>query len=203
MIKNWKLFLESQDSGDVFKNAEEMKMALKGLIRPLIVGEVLLRVSGDKANLAEAVDMILNLFKTTFTVAIEDKQDFEDEQKEFFIKIFNDAVEESRAVFINRSFMDGVDNMVDNFINTLEMMKKQREMEGEEWREEKKPDYSEMSKSEINALIDQALDERDFEKVKMLSQYIKESMNVNAQEALDEVVLNIVEVFISYCKKYI
>ena len=203
MIKNWKLFLESQDSGDVFKNAEELKMALKGLIRPLVVGEVLLRVSGDKANLAEAVDMILNLFKTTFSVVIEDKQDFEDEQKEFFIKIFNDAVEESRAVFINRSFMDGVDNMVDNFINTLEMMKKERELEDEDWKQEKEANYSEMSDREINTLIDQALDERDFEKVKMLSQYLKESIDLNTKAVLEEVVFDIVELFISYCKKYI
>jgi hypothetical protein len=37
----------------------------------------------------------------------------------------------------------------------------------------KEKDYSEMSKSEIESLIDKALDEGDFEKVKKLSQYLK------------------------------
>ena len=41
----------------------------------------------------------------------------------------------------------------------------------------KEVDYEDMSKYEINDLIDQALDARDFDKVKFLSQYLKEGKN--------------------------
>ena len=57
-------------------------------------------------------------------------------------------------------------------------MKKAKESEGEEWRQSKEVDYKDMSKSEINDLIDQALDDRDFGKVKFLSQYLKESFEI-------------------------
>jgi ferritin len=40
---------------------------------------------------------------------------------------------------------------------------------------EKQVDYSSMSQKEIQDLVDQALDNRDFDTVKMLSQYLKES----------------------------
>jgi hypothetical protein len=207
MIKNWKLFLESQEDGGVFQNAEEMKQVLKNLVKPLIVGEILLRIADDKSEIAKAVEMLLNLFRSTFRLAIEEKQEFTDEQREFFIETFNDAVEESRAVFINKNFISGIDNMVDNFIGSLERMKQEMESEGEEWKqeqeEEEQLDYSKMSNRELNNLIDQVLDKRDFETVKMLSKYLKESMNVDSQEILDELVIDIVEVFIEYCYKYI
>ena len=57
-------------------------------------------------------------------------------------------------------------------------MKKTKDSEGEEWRQSKEVDYKDMSKSEINDLIDQALDDRDFGKVKFLSQYLKESFEI-------------------------
>jgi ferritin len=48
---------------------------------------------------------------------------------------------------------------------------------------EKEQDYSNMTPREINNLIDQALDEGDFEKVKMLSGYLpKESAQIYLRE---------------------
>jgi hypothetical protein len=93
-----------------------------------------------------------------------------------------------------------VDSMIDDLINDLdydnqmkryeeEMKEYQRKMK--EWEESQKTggstekpseiellqnkekDYSEMSQSEIQSLIDDAIDEGDFEKVRILSQYLK------------------------------
>ncbi len=49
---------------------------------------------------------------------------------------------------------------------------------------EREQDYANMAPSEIQALIDDALDEGDFEKVKMLSQYLGESASVYLKELM-------------------
>ena len=93
-----------------------------------------------------------------------------------------------------------VDSMIDDLINDLdydnqmkkyeeEMMDYERKMK--EWEasqksgsstekpseieqlQSKQKDFSEMSQSEIQSMIDDAIDEGDFEKVRMLSQYLK------------------------------
>ena len=93
-----------------------------------------------------------------------------------------------------------VDSMIDDLINDLDyegQMKryeeemKEYERKLKEWEEsqksgvkteepseiqklqQKQKDFSDMTQSEIQSLIDVALDEGDFEKVKMLSQYLK------------------------------
>lgn len=48
-------------------------------------------------------------------------------------------------------------------------------------------DYSELSKREIEKLIDDALDKGDYEKVKVLSQYLKESKRMEVFERLDKI----------------
>jgi hypothetical protein len=204
MIKNWKLFLESNDDNDggIFENTEELKLSLRGLISPLLISELIIRSSGDKQSIVDAVDMILGIFLRTFVFAVNDKE-FSDERKELFIEIFNQSLEDSRDSFINISFIKGIDDIVDNFINKLEKMKKEAESEDEEWREEKEKDYSELSKSELNNLIDNALDNRDFEKVKMLSKYLKESVSVDSKEILENLCYDICELFIKYIYKYI
>lgn len=203
MIKNWKLFLESNDDNESFQNAEDLKIALKQLIKPLLVGEFLLRLSGDKKEISTAVDLITDLFKKTFKVAIEDREDIEDDRKEIFVEIFEKSVDESKSTFIESSFTEGIESMVDRFINTLDNMRKEIESEGEEWREEKEKDYSELSKSELNSLIDDALDKRDFDRVKFLSKYIKESSSVESKEIIEEICYEVVNLFIEYIYKYI
>jgi ferritin len=42
---------------------------------------------------------------------------------------------------------------------------------------EREQDYSSMTSNEIYELIDDALDKRDFDRVKFLSKYLKESSN--------------------------
>jgi predicted nucleic acid-binding Zn-ribbon protein len=93
-----------------------------------------------------------------------------------------------------------VDSMIDDLINDLDyegqMKKYEEEMKEyerkmKEWEEsqksgvttekpseieqlqQKQKDFSDMSQSEIQELMDDAIDAGDFEKVKMLSQYLK------------------------------
>jgi hypothetical protein len=92
-----------------------------------------------------------------------------------------------------------VDSMIDDLIDDLDYDNQMKKYEDEmkeyerkmkEWEESQKSstevekpseieilqnkgkDYSEMSQSEIQSLIDDAIDDGDFEKVKMLSQYL-------------------------------
>jgi len=53
---------------------------------------------------------------------------------------------------------------------------KNKDTEGEEWKKEKQFRYKDLSKSELDVLINQALDTRDFKRVKFLSQFLKESL---------------------------
>jgi len=202
MIKNWKLFLESQDNEGGFKNAEDLKNSLKLIISPLLVSEALIRLSGDKVTLSNSVDLITKLFVKTFAVAIN-KNDIEVERKEFFINIFTESVENSKETFVNISFLSGIEKMVDIFIGKLEEFKKQSELEEEDWKKEKELDYSEMSNKELNELIDDALDKRDFDRVKILSSYLKESVSVDSNKILEDVCYDICELFIKYIYKYI
>jgi 6-pyruvoyl-tetrahydropterin synthase len=203
MIKNWKLFLESnEDDNEMFKNAEDLKTALRTLIKPLLIGEILLRLSEDKNAISATVELITKLFIESFKVAIEDR-DISNEQKDFFIEIFENSVNGSKKTFIEISFTKGIEDMVDKFIVSLEKMKKEMESESGEWREEKEVDYSDLSKSELNSLIDDALDKRDFERVAFLSKYIKESVDIKSKEDLEELCYKIANLFIDCIYKYI
>ena len=104
---------------------------------------------------------------------------------------------------IEESFAKGIDFMVDAFINTLMDIKKSNDSEGEEWRQEKEVSYEDMTKTEINNLIDQALDDRDFARVKFLSKYIKESFDYNAKVELEKIAKEISELIIKFVKENI
>ena len=191
MIKNWKLFLESDEpediEGEIRSQGEELKRGLNLAFAPMFIGEMTLRFAKNsndpeiKAELKRGVDMI---FETIFNAFIDiiEKKDFEPELQEIMISYLERSLESARETMINQNFKAGISHMVEVFVQFIIDYKKASDNEGEEWREEKQKDYSEMSKSEINSLIDQALDVRDFEKVRMLSKYIKESKSFSTDE---------------------
>jgi uncharacterized membrane protein YheB (UPF0754 family) len=111
-----------------------------------------------------------------------DTKDYEEGFKDMMINYLKRSLESARQTMIDQNFKAGVAHMIDIFVQFMIDYKKASDNEGEEWREEKQKDYSEMSKGEINSLIDQALDARDFEKVRMLSKYIKESKSFSTDE---------------------
>jgi hypothetical protein len=191
MIKNWKLFLESDEpediEGEIRSQGEELKRGLNLAFAPMYIGEMTLRFAKNsndpevKAELKKGVDMIFNYIFDTF-VEIMDTKDYEEGFKDMMINYLKRSLESARQTMIDQNFKAGVAHMIDIFVQFMIDYKKASDNEGEEWREEKQKDYSEMSKGEINSLIDQALDARDFEKVRMLSKYIKESKSFSTDE---------------------
>jgi hypothetical protein len=178
-IKNYKLFLESLSDDDNFKqNVEELKSALYVMLNPIFMMEKIVRLSGDTEELESGTDSLIEILFNMFVVSVNSNEDLDEEFKDVILGEFDKALKSARLIFIEKSFKDGVDKSINFLVEFLEAMKKAQESEGEEWRQAKEVDYEDMSKSEINALIDQALDDRDFGRVKFLSQYLKESFEI-------------------------
>jgi len=199
-IKTYKLFLESLSDDDNFKqNVEELKSALYVMLNPIFMMEKIVRIAGDTKELESGTDELIKILFNMFVASVNANQDLDEEFKDIILREFDKALKSSRHIFIEESFKDGVDKSINFLVEFLEVIKKSRESEGEEWKKDKEVDYEDMSKSEINDLIDQALDVRDFDKVKFLSQYLKESfeitddMKAGIQKFCDDLVRFIVE----------
>ena len=199
-IKNFKIFLESiSDDNDFKKNVEQLKVALYQMLRPIFAMEKIVRISNDNKNLEYGADSLIALLFSMFAESVNNHRDLDDDFKDMILAEFDKALKSARNIFIKKSFKDGVDKSINFLIEFLEAIKKSRESEGEEWKQAKEVDSENMSKSEINDLIDQALDARDFGKVKFLSQYLKESfeftddMKLSIQKFCDDLVDLIVD----------
>ncbi len=208
MIKNWKLFLENFDDGDdddanLKSNGEQLKTSLKLLFGPIFLVEFVVRQTGDTEQLSQGVDMICDVLIKSFKSVLNGREDFSEEFSEILINSFSESIESAKEIMIEESFANGIDFMVDEFINTLMDIKKSKDSEGEEWRQEKEVSYEDMTKTEINNLIDQALDQRDFARVKFLSKYIKESFDYDAKVELEKIGKEIAELIIKFVKENI
>ena len=178
-IKTYKLFLESISDDNEFKqNVEELKKSLYVMLNPIFMMEKIVRIAGDTKELESGTDELIKILFNMFVASVNTNQDLDEEFKDIILREFDKALKSSRHIFIEESFKDGVDKSINFLVEFLEAIKKARESEGEEWKKAKEVSYEDMSKSEINDLIDQALDVRDFDKVKFLSQYLKESFEI-------------------------
>jgi hypothetical protein len=178
-IKTYKLFLESLSDDNEFKqNVEELKKSLYVMLNPIFMMEKIVRIAGDTKELESGTDELIKILFNMFLQAVNTNEDLDDEFRDMIISEFDKALKSARPIFIEKSFKDGVDKSINFLVEFLEAIKKARESEGEEWRQAKEVNYEDMSKSEINDLIDQALDVRDFSRVKFLSQYLKESFEI-------------------------
>ncbi len=199
-IKNYKLFLESINDDNEFKQTvEELKKSLYVMLSPIFSMEKIVRLSGNTEELEYGTDALIELLFNMFVASVNANQDLDEEFKDIILREFDKALKSARNIFIEESFKDGVDKSINFLVEFLDAIKKARESEGEEWKQSKEVDYEDMSKSEINDLIDQALDVRDFTRVKFLSQYLKESfeitdeMKVGVQKFCDALVNFIVQ----------
>ena len=182
-LKNYKLFLEGFKDDDEFKQGiQELKKSLFIMFTPIFAMEKIIRMVGDTKKLEEGADSLIELMISMWSHSLEGRDDLDEQFKDMIMIDFTESLKKSRPTFIEKSFQLGIEQSLDFLINKLEEFKKRKESEGEEWREEKEVSYDDMSKKEINDLIDKALDERDFERVKFLSQFLKESIT-----ATDEV----------------
>jgi len=194
-IKTYKLFLEGiKDDDDFKRKLENLKLSLYAMLEPIFSMEKNIRMTGDVENLSEGADSLIELLFNMFVQSVNSNPDLSEEFKDLVLEKFDKSLKNSKSIFIEKSFKEGLDKSLDFFVEFLEAIKKSAESEGEEWKQAKEKDYEDMSKSEINALIDQALDDRDFDKVKFLSQYMKESfeitddMKADIQKFCDELV---------------
>lgn len=175
-VKTYKLFLESlKDDNEFKKNIEELKNSLYVMLNPIFSMEKLVRLAGDTKELESGTDELIKILFNMFLGSINANEDLDDDFRDMILGEFDKALKSARPIFIEQSFKDGVDKSINFLVEFLEAIKKARSDEDEKWRQAKEVDYEDMSKSEINDLIDQALDVRDFDRVKFLSQYLKES----------------------------
>ena len=199
-IKTYKLFLEGLSDDNEFKqNVDELKKSLYVMLNPIFMMEKIVRIAGDTKELESGTDELIKILFNMFVASVNANQDLDEEFKDIILSEFAKALKSARSIFIEESFKDGVDKSINFLVEFLEAIKKARESEGEEWKKAKEVSYEDMSKSEINDLIDQALDVRDFSRVKFLSQYLKESfeitddMKAGIQKFCDTLVRFIVE----------
>jgi hypothetical protein len=178
-IKTYKLFLEGLSDDNEFKqNVDELKNSLYVMLNPIFMMEKIVRIAGDTKELESGTDALIEILFNMFIQAVNQNEDLDEEFKDVIVGEFDKSLKSARSIFIEKSFKDGVDKSINFLVEFLEAMKKAQESEGEEWRQAKEVSYEDMSKSEINDLIDQALDVRDFSRVKFLSQYLKESFEI-------------------------
>lgn len=178
-IKNYKLFLEGLNDDNEFKqNIDELKKVLYAMFNPVFNMEKIVRLSGDTEELEYGTYQLIEILFNMFIESVNNNEDLDDEFRDVILGEFDKALKSARPIFIEKSFKDGVDKSINFLIEFLDAMKKAQESEGEEWKQSKEVGYEDMSKSEINDLIDQALDVRDFAKVKFLSKYLKESFEI-------------------------
>lgn len=178
-IKNYKLFLESlNDNEDFRQNVDVLKKALYAMFNPIFNMEKIIRISGNTEELEYGTDKLIEILFNMFVDSVNRNEDLDEEFRDVILSEFDKALKSARSIFIEKSFKDGVDKSINFLIEFLDAMKKAQDSEGEEWRQAKEVGYEDMSKSEVNNLIDQALDVRDFGKVKFLSQYLKESFEI-------------------------
>lgn len=198
MIKNWNLFLESFDNDDF--NFEEIKNQIIKVFAPLFITEALMRPFASKSELGQMAQMLLTSLLRGFGDAINSKDSIPDEDKLEMATKFSEFVKEGRDIMIDKSFKDGIIFIFEKFINHLKDKKMEQEEEG--WKkslisdDEPTDELENLSKSEIEKLIDDALDRGDFKEVEKLSKYLESNQYEDSPE-LKEMIDNIVNILVS------
>lgn len=205
MIKNWKIFLESINNDDELdESTEELKRNLKEHIEPILAVENQMRRDNKTSALNHFVQLITKSLIVAFGESIANSE-FPEEIKDMIMKKFIECVNDNTEIMINDSFIKGIDFIVDALVETIDDIAKANDREGEEWRDEKPLNYEELTKSELNDLINQALDSKDYTRVKFLAKYLKESIDQYELENILKVIAELITKYLTkiYSKKYI
>ena len=210
MIKNWKLFLESFDDND--DDLERMKAELVKAFSPLFEMESKIRGKGfsirSVSNLEQMANMIEVSLLNVFTDALSSREYISDEDKlEMNFKL-GKFVQEGRKLMIETSFKSGIIYIFEKFVNYIKDRK--REEEGEGWKkyltqDEPKDEFENLSKSELQNLIDDALDRGDFDEVRKLSKYLENTISTSLEHLIssyedefEEMIENAVDILVRY-----
>ena len=187
-----KKFFESLDDFDSFRiSIERLKLSLALNFKPIFEKETEIRQSGDKKTIESSADQFMQIMFDLWYYSVMDRRDLEDSIKELIIHDFDDALDKSRDIFINKSFNDGLISTLELLCQKLEQQQKSKGSEDEseeEWRIEKEVDYSDMTNREINDLINAAIDSGDFERASYLNQFIKVNESMQITDEMTEVV---------------
>lgn len=185
-------FFESLDDFDSFRmSIERLKLSLALNFKPIFEKETQIRQSGDKKTIESSADQFMQIMFDMWYYSVMNRRDLEDSIKELIIHDFDDALDKSRDIFINKSFNDGLVSTLDLLCQKLEHQQKSKESEEEaeeDWRIEKEVDYSDMTNREINDLINAAIDSGDFERASYLNQFIKVNESMQITDEMTEVV---------------
>lgn len=184
-MNKWKLFTEKIDNDPEF---ESIKSQMLRLFNPFFLSDEMLRKAATLEAITEVTEKLLNVLITTFEKSLDDK--INDEQmKSDLHEAFIKATNAGKQKMINHSFKQGVIDFLDSLLPSI----KEIQERGEEWKKEKSEAeiLPNASKDEINNLINDALDKKDFDRVKYLSQFIKESnKNSTYMEIYVEPIIN-------------
>jgi hypothetical protein len=187
-----KKFFESLDDFDSFRmSIERLKLSLALNFKPIFEKETEIRQSGDKKTIESSADQFMQIMFDLWYYSVMNRRDLEDSIKELIIHDFDDALDKSRDIFINKSFNDGLISTLELLCQKLEQQQKSKGSEDEseeEWRIEKEVDYSDMTNREINDLINAAIDSGDFERASYLNQFIRVNESMQITDEMTEVV---------------
>lgn len=188
-----------KDDDEFKKNIQALKSSLSVMFAPLFIKEKQIREFGNMRLLEEGADSLMELLFDMWFHSIDSREDLDEEFKQEIIQDFDEALNSSRQIFINDSYQAGIESTLDFLTDKIDEMSKSQQQEDEDWRQPKQVSYEDMSQSEINGLIDQALDNNDFERVKFLSKFL-ETLEITDEvtECVGEFCERLLEIIIKY-----
>lgn len=198
-VEQSRLFESLSDSEEFKKNIQNLKLTLKLMFEPIFEKEKLIREFGNIRQIEEGADSLIEIMFDMWYHAIVKREDLDEEFKEEILSDFDEALQKSRQVFIDKSYQLGIESALDILVTNIEEIKKRQDLEDEDWKKPKEISYKDMTNNEINDLINQAIDEEDFERVKFLSKFL-ESIEITDEvtECVGEFCQKLLEILIKY-----
>ena len=186
------MFLESLDNDDnIDPKLIEMKNDLLKGFEQIFKTEEMVR-SFTKDQIVEFVEEITRptferLVDAIFSIDGFSEKIGEENERIISMKL-NGFLDEAKRIMIEDDFRKGSNYFLDNYISVVNNINKVTEETIKKTETEEEIDYSEMTTKELRNEIDIALDNRDFDKVKEISKYIKESDTISFDVDMDNLI---------------
>jgi len=186
------MFLESLDNDDnIDPKLIEMKNDLLKGFEQIFKTEEMVR-SFTKDQIVEFVEEITRptferLVDAIFSIDGFSEKIGEENARIISMKL-NGFLDEAKRIMIEDDFRKGSNYFLDNYISVVNNINKVTEETIKKTETEEEIDYSEMTTKELRNEIDIALDNRDFDKVKEISKYIKESDTISIDVDMDNLI---------------
>jgi uncharacterized membrane protein YheB (UPF0754 family) len=202
MIKSWKLFLESYMGEE--EEDDNLESKLLNLFSMVIEKEDMYREQSEIEEVLQPFFIVLKVGITNRLYGVgEIDKNIVDKLNEFF----NVLISKTEDIMIHKSCKEGI-----SFISSKLKVGVSAIRDDEEWKLNNlyneiegyplsdEDNYDKLSQREIEAEIDLALDNKDFDKVSRLSKYLESDDNL--KKLADEVIDFIIDFIIDVVKKY-